>query len=166
MTQNRSLLRQSKRSVSKMAVIEVDQSGRIEVLTENTALGFSNAIQASILISAPVKRKVSTVLRERGVRSKMISIRMFAASLFLLLENYLDLIEIITIDQEFPGWEPQIKGLLLSHIRERAPDFASEHIVFSQIGKKSPAHEVAWRTFRGKRTPEKKPTSTELLRFC
>ncbi len=32
-----------------MSKIEVDQSGRMEVLTEDTALGFSNGYQASIL---------------------------------------------------------------------------------------------------------------------
>jgi hypothetical protein len=79
-----------------MAIIEVDQSGRIEVLTVDTALGFSDDRQAAILIPAAVKRNCSRQLRARGVRPKlalrpvevMVSIRMFAGGLFLLMENY------------------------------------------------------------------------------
>ena len=149
-----------------MSNIEVDQSGRIEVLTVDTAFGFSDDRQAAILIPAAVKRNCSRELRARGVRPKMISIRMFAGGLFLLMENYLNQLEIVTIDQEFPGWEAEIKGLLLKHIRQRVPDFASENIVFGQIGRASRAHQVAWRTYRWERVPEKRVTLGELLRFC
>jgi len=149
-----------------MSDIEIDQSGRIEVLTEDTALGFSDDRQAAILIPAAVKRNCSRQLRARGVRPKMISVRMFAGGLFLLMENYLNQMESVTIDQEFPGWEAEIKGLLLKHIRQRVPDFASENIVFGQIGRASRAHQVAWRTYRGERVPEKRVTLGELLRFC
>jgi len=149
-----------------MSNIEVDQSGRIEVLTVDTTLGFSDDRQAAILIPAAVKRNCSRELRARGVRPKMVSIRMFVGGLFLLMENYLNQIEIVTIDQEFPGWEAEIKGLLLKHIRQQVPDFASENIVFGQIGRASRAHQVAWRTYRGERVPEKKVTLGELLRFC
>ena len=149
-----------------MSDIEIDQSGRIEVLTEDTALGFSDDSQAAILIPAAVKRNCSRQLRARGVRPKMISVRMFAGGLFLLMENYLNQMESVTIDQEFPGWEAEIKGLLLKHIRQRVPDFASENIVFGQIGRASRAHQVAWRTYRGERVPEKRVTLGELLRFC
>ena len=149
-----------------MSDIEIDQSGRIEVLTEDTALGFSDDRQAAILIPAAVKRNCSRQLRAQGVRPKMISIRMFAGGLFLLMENYLNQMESVTIDQEFSGWEAEIKGLLLKHIHQRVPDFASENIVFGQIGRASRAHQVAWRTYRGERVPEKRVTLGELLRFC
>ena len=149
-----------------MSNIEVDQSGRIEVLTVDTALGFSDDRQAAILIPADVKRNCSIALRAWGVRPKMISIRMFTGGLFLLMENYLNQIEMVTIDQEFPGWEAEIKGLLLKHIRQRVPDFASENIVFGQIGKTSPAHQVAWCTYRGERVAEKRVSLNDLLSFC
>ena len=132
----------------------------------DTALGFSNGLQAAILIPAAVKRNCSRELRSRGVRPKVISVRMFAAGLFLLLENHLDAIGTMIIDLEFPGWEAEIKGLLLKHIRQRVPEFASEDIVFAQIGRGSGAHEIAWATYRRERTPEKVVTLGELLRFC
>jgi len=149
-----------------VSIIEVDQSGRIEVLTVDTAFGFSNDCQAAILIPAVVKRESSKVLRARGVRPKMISIRMFAGGLFLLLENHLHRVERVRIDQEFPGWEAEIKGLLLKHIRRRVPTFSGESIVFGQIGRASKAHDVAWRTYRRERVPEKRVTLRELLKFC
>jgi hypothetical protein len=114
--------------------IQVDQSGRIEVLTVDTALGFSNDRQVAVLISAAVKRNCSKQLRARGIRAKMISIRMFSAGLYLLLEKHLNQIEDVTIDREFPGWEAEIKGLLLQQIYRRAPRFAGERITFGEIG--------------------------------
>ncbi len=132
----------------------------------DTALGFSNDRQLAVLIPAAVKRNCSKQLRARGIRPKMISIRMFAAGLYLLLEKHLNQIEGVTIDREFPGWEAEIKGLLLQQIYRRAPKFAGERITFGEIGKTSPAHNVAWRTYRRARAPEKKITLGELLRFC
>lgn len=149
-----------------MPHIEVDQSGRIEVLTVDTAFGFSNDRQAAILIPAAVKRNCNRELHARGVRPKLVSVRMFAGGIFLLVESDLNHIESMMIDQEFPGWEAEIRGLLLKHIRQRVPGFASEDIMFGQIGRASRAHEVAWHTYRGERAPEKRVTLGELLRFC
>jgi hypothetical protein len=146
--------------------IQIDQSGRIEVLTVDTALGFSNDRQGAILISAAVKRNCSKQLLARGIRPKMISGRMFAAGLYLLLEKHLNQIEHVIIDREFPGWEAEIKGLLLQQIYRRAPRFSGDRITFGEIGKTARAHHVAWRTYRRERAPEKRITLGELLRFC
>jgi hypothetical protein len=146
--------------------VEIDQSGRIEVLTVDTALALSNAIQSAVLIPSAVKREVWNELRARGVKGKMISLRMFAAGLYLLLENYLEKVQAITIDIEFPGRYSEIKGLLLNLIYRRAPHFRGEQISFRQIGRGSPAHHIAWLTYRGEREAERKVTTGELLRFC
>jgi hypothetical protein len=146
--------------------IEIDQSGRIEVLTVDTAFGFSNRRQSAILVPVAVKRQVSGQLHARGVRPKLVSVRMFAASLFLLLEDHLAEIDLLTIDREFPGWEPVIKGFLLDHIRSRYGWFPTEAIAFGEIGKASRAHLVAWRTYRGERPAEKVITSSQLLKRC
>ncbi|MBM3129913.1 MAG: hypothetical protein FJ009_14990 [Chloroflexi bacterium] len=149
-----------------MIDIQVDQSGRIEVLTVDTALGFSNGRQVAVLIPAAVKRNCSKQLLARGIRPKMVSIRMFAAGLYLLLEKHLNQIASVTIDREFPGREAEIKGLVLQHVYRRAPRFVSEKITFGEIGKQARAHNVAWRTYRRERPPEKRITLGELLRFC
>jgi len=149
-----------------MIHIQIDQSGRIEVLTVDTVLGFSNSRQRAVLISAAVKRNCSKQLLARGIRPKLVSIRMFAAGVYLLLEHHLNQIESVTIDREFPGWEAEIKGLVLQQIYRRAPRFASEKINFGEIGKHARAHQIVWRTYRKERVPEKKITLGELLRFC
>jgi hypothetical protein len=126
--------------------VEIDQSGRIEVLTVDTALALSDAIQSAVLIPSAVKRAVWNELRARGVKAKMISLRMFAASLYLLLEDYLEKVQAVTIDTEFPGRDSEIKGLLLNLIYRRVPHFQKEQIGFQQIGRGSPAHHIAWLT--------------------
>ena len=83
-----------------LQTIEIDQSGKMERLTVDTALAFSDGIARSILVPVAVKRKVYQTLKEKGVKPKLISVRMFAAGLFLLLEGHLkDLGEVI-IDLE------------------------------------------------------------------
>jgi len=101
-----------------------------------------------------------------GVKPKMIGIRMFAAGLFLLLRDHLAVIDTVTIDVEFEGWGGETRGLLLSHIRQKAHDFPKECIIFRYVGKRDRCHTIALATYRGKRKPDKKATGGELLRFC
>lgn len=140
--------------------VEVDQSGKVEVLTVDTALAFSDGITASILIPAAVKREVYQRLKARGVKPKLIGFRMFAAGLYLLLKEHLDRLETVIIDVEYEGWEGVIKGLLLRQMPDWRPD-----IFFQHIGKKSPAHNVAWLTYRGKRKPDRIVRARELLKY-
>jgi hypothetical protein len=146
--------------------VEIDQSDRIEALTVDTALALSDAIQSAVFIPSAVKRKVWNGLRARGVKAKMISLRMFAAGLYLLLEDHLEEVQAVTIDAEFPGRDSEIKGLLLNLIYRRAPHFRKQQIDFQQIGRRSPAHHIAWLTYRGEREAEQKVTAGELLRLC
>jgi len=146
--------------------IEVDQSGKIEQMSWDTVLAFSDHIHRAILISAKVKRTCQQELRARGVKPGMITARMFAAGVFLLLEDHLETIARVAIDLEYYGRESEIKGLLLRLIRQRVPDFPGEAISFEQVGKGALAHSLAWLTRRGKRRPDKLVTVEELLRFC
>lgn len=146
--------------------IKVDQSGKIEVLTVDTVLAFSNEITATLLIPVSAKRETYQALKSRGVKPKMIGIRMFVAGLFLLLRDHLAVIDTVTIDVEFEGWGGEIRGLLLSHIRQKAHYFPKECIIFRYVGKKDRCHTIALATYRGKRKPDKKVTGGELLRFC
>ncbi|MGA9350847.1 MAG: hypothetical protein WBW48_18870 [Anaerolineae bacterium] len=123
--------------------IEVDQSGKIEQMSWDTVLAFSDHIHRAILISAKVKRTCQRELRARGVKPGMITARMFAVGVFLLLEDH-----------------------HLRLIRQRVPDFPGEAISFEQVGKGALAHSLAWLTRRGKRRPDKLVTVEELLRFC
>jgi len=143
--------------------IEVDQSGKVEVLTVDTALAFSDGIAASILVPATVKREVYQRLKARGVKRKIIIVRMFAAGLFLLLVDHLESIETMVIDVEYEGWDAEIRGVLLAHIREVSPCVHKDQIVFGYVGKKSRAHKAALAVFRKTREPRKRMTARELL---
>lgn len=146
--------------------IQVDQSGKIEVLTVDTVLAFSNDITVTLFVPATAKRETYQTLKNRGVKPKAIGIRMFAAGLFLLLRDHLALIDTVTVDVEFEGWEGEIRGLLLGHIHQQAPNFPKECIIFKHVGKKARCHTIALATYRGERRPDKGITSKELLEFC
>ena len=117
--------------------VEIDQSGRTDVLTVDTALALSDGVQRAILIPKSVKRECHARLRARGMRKALIGIRLFSAGLVLLLEECIHSIAFVTIDVEYVGWEGE-----------------------------SPAHELAWRTLRGDRIPERYVGVEELMGAC
>jgi hypothetical protein len=143
--------------------IEVDQSGRTDTLTVNTALAFSDDIQSAILIPKRVKRECYHLLKEEGMRKDLISVKLFAAGLVLLLAPHVSAVSSITIDLEYPGWENEIKEQLLRYLRRRHPDLSNRQIDFRPVGKKSSSHKIALATYRGKRQPDREIQIGELL---
>jgi hypothetical protein len=142
--------------------IEVDQSGRADRFNEDTALALSDGIQYSILLTAAVKRACYQRLRERKMPKRVAVVRLFAAGLVVLLEGKARELESICIDLEFPGWEGEIQRHLLRHLKWLRKD----QIYFAAIGKRSPAHGLAFHTWRREREADKKVESNELLRAC
>ena len=149
-----------------MYLVEIDQSGRTDVLTTDTVLALSNGIQRAILIPKSVKRKCAARLRARGMRKSLVGIRLFSAGLVLLLEESIHLLQLIIIDLEYMGWEGEIKRHILRQLHARGHKFEKDQLVFQQIGKKSPAHNLAWQTLRGHRTPEQRVKIDELMKDC
>jgi hypothetical protein len=141
--------------------VQVDQSGKIEDTRVQTVLAFSNQISYAILIPAPVKRKCVQILRRQY--PKAFYLRLFSASLFLLLKDYLDRLNLITIDIEYMGKEETIKGILLDLIRKTHPGYPKDTIIFQRVGKRSPAHKKAIETYRGKRQADKKILAQDIL---
>ena len=115
--------------------IQIDLSGRIETLNSASAFAFANGKSRTILIPARVKRNVSRRLASRGVKSKMISVRMFAGATYLLVHPLLVEIKTIVIDREFEGWENEIRSLLLRLIRQAGHEIRSDAIQFRSVGK-------------------------------
>lgn len=146
--------------------VEVDQSIKIEQTQDDTVIAFSDGIQRAILIPATVKRACQQKLQGRGVKPGMIALRMFVAGLLLLLEEQIENIAGVKVDKEYTGREGEIKGLLLRVILKWSPTFSARAITFQSIGRKSPAHQLAWHTHKGKRKPERRVTLQELLRYC
>jgi len=146
--------------------VEIDQSIKIEQTQGDTVLAFSNDISQVLLIPASVKRACQRALRARNVRPGMVVLRIFAAGLVLLLAEHVDQIAGITIDTEYVGKEGEIKGLLLRFLAEWNPALNKDAITFRRIGKRSRAHALAWETRRGLRSPDKRATLEDLLRYC
>ena len=80
-----------------------------------------------------------------------------------MLEDHLNTCDGIVIDAEYVGHELDIRGMLLSLIWRSYPDFSSDQIRFKRVGKKSPAHNVAWNVTKGKRQVDRVVTEAELL---
>ena len=138
----------------------------MEQTEDDTVLAFSDGIQRIILIPASVKRACQHELRKRGVKPGMIALRMFTAGLLLLLEGQVEGIASLTLDTEYEGREGEIKGLLLRVMLKWAPTLSTRAITFRRIGRKSPAHLLAWETHKSTRRPDRRVTLQELLQYC
>jgi hypothetical protein len=148
-----------------MSNVEVDQSGRIEMSGETT-IAVSNDLTVTVRVTARVKRKVRETLLERGVKPKMLMIRMFVGAILLAIRDHLGEISMLTIDEEYTGYEAVIKSLLLDRIRSLRFEFTRDDIVITRIGKNSPAHRAAIRVTRRQVAADKTPSAEELLEVC
>jgi hypothetical protein len=93
----------------------------------------------------------------------LITIRLFAGALFVLLKDHLPWLGLIQIDREYPGHEKDIKAILLDLIRKVDPAFPEDRIVFKRIGKHSSAHLKAWAVHAGKAKADNKISRREFL---
>lgn len=145
-------------------IVEVDQSIKIEQ-SGDTVLAVSNGISHAIIIPSDVKREGLRVLREKKKRVKQAPILLFAACLYLLLKDHLPKLQRVIIDTEYTGQENNIKSYLLGYIKKDGQAFSPENIVFSRVGKSSPADKKA-RAVREKQDNQyRKVTLEELLRL-
>lgn len=72
-------------------------------------------------------------------------------------------VERLVIDREYPGRpEVTIKAALLMLARSAGFELTAEMILFREIGKRSRAHERAYRTYRGEILPDKVAAANEL----
>jgi hypothetical protein len=143
--------------------IEVDQSIRIDNTQKDTVLAFSNEISGAVRIPARVKRTCLKILRGRGTTK--IYPRIFAVALLILLKENINKINEIVIDTEFSDPKNQrfIKAMLLKNLRKRGSKISPDNIAFRRIGKKSRAHEKAYKVHKGKIKAEHKIGISEIL---
>ena len=95
--------------------IEVDQSGKIET-TQHTILAYSDGRRYAICIPSRVKRAMLAYLRRQGRSKPRAVIWLFAAGLFLLLHDVLQ-VSRVTIDLEYAGHEADIRSMVLRSVR-------------------------------------------------
>ena len=145
--------------------VEVDQSGRMEMSGE-TIVAVANGFSVTVRITAEVKGVVRETLRRRGVKARMIMIRMFVGAIVLAVQDHLSESNILTIDEEYIGYETEVRSLLLDRLRSMGHELDKDMIVIERIGKKSPAHYAAIRVTRRQAQADKTPTAAELLGVC
>jgi len=85
-----------------MSNVEVDQSGRIEMSGETT-VAVSNGFTVTLRVTARVKQEVRQALLERGIKPRMVMIRMFVGAVLLAIGDHLEEIDLLTIDEEYTG---------------------------------------------------------------
>ena len=86
--------------------VEVDQSGRMEMSGE-TIVAVANGFAVTVRITAEVKGVVREALRHRGVKARMIMIRMFVGAIVLAVQDHLSEFDMLTIDEEYIGYETE-----------------------------------------------------------
>jgi hypothetical protein len=142
--------------------VEVDQSIKIED-KGTTTLAFANESAFAVQLSASVKLAGLQVLRDQARRPDVAHRLLFAAALFLLLRNHLELIERVVIDVEYEGHEAEISSFLLRFIWREHPSFEPWRIEFGLVGKGSPAHRKAEAVRKGKDQHYRRITEKELI---
>lgn len=128
--------------------IEIDQSGKVEDTSKPTVIaGYSPKWQNSILLPAREKRKLQRIFRQVN-QPKLFIAKTFTAMIFHLIKGKYKNITDLVIDREYPGNEKfmsnQLKGIILANGLD--PEQVS--INFHEIGKTSPAHQLAIKGLR------------------
>ena len=130
--------------------IEIDQSGKIENTNKPTVIAFSNSKSGTLIISPRDKKQIQNLFRRAG-NSKIFTFKTFAILIFLLIKENLNRTSQIVIDREYPGYDKLIKQFILEICLKEGMKLDPTIIHFSNIGKKSRAHDLAIKSFRKKR---------------
>lgn len=156
-------------SGKKLLRFEVDQSIRIEETNRDTVIGIANKHHGvAVLLPRKIKRHFMEDFRRRGI-SKRFGPTLFAAGIIATLKQSKLNPSSLILDIEYPGYERLIAKVISLY-------YPRVVISFRQIGKNSPAHEVAYFTHTHKRGSDGtiirkeldaiiKKTTGELLHF-
>ncbi len=143
---------------------QVDQSGRLED-ARMTVWAIADGESRSLAMSAPVKRRAFAILKRRHITGARALVRVYTAALFLLLRDIISAPGIdIELDREYPGYDADIKAMLLQKLRRAGINVSGEAIGVTNVGKGAQAHDVAWKVFVGRRKPDRRAAWSELKR--
>lgn len=122
--------------------IEIDQSGKIENTNRATVIAFSNNKNDILVILSKDKKAIQRYFRKQG-KPKLFIYLTFIALIYVLIVSHLKNRDQIIIDREYPGYEK----LITSTIRKMIENSNIREVTVSvhQIGKKSKAHDLAWK---------------------
>lgn len=140
--------------------IKIDTGSRLDQ-SGDTTFGFSNDAKKAVLLRQTVRDQCFQKLQGSNLQKQL---RLFAACVYLLIQDHLSELTEITIDLEYPGHEQEIVWMLLNILKRREQLSKRRlRIKVKRIGKKSSAHKVAWETLRKKRQPAKRLTASEII---
>lgn len=141
---------------------QIDQSGKIENTSKLTVVAVANGVSKSIVIKGVEKRKLISAMKSMDYPKTNYIYKIFAALIFLLIRRF-NKDEIIYIDREYPGHESVIKDILIWLFSKE--NNSLPQIIFSLVGKHSPAHCLAISIFRGNSKPDLITTANEILKL-
>jgi hypothetical protein len=144
---------------------DIDMSGRIEETNRLTAIALANGVTYCIRISARDKRAILAALKKQRPERRAIQhqVLVFSTLLFFLIRDHVGQLSQVRIDLEYPTYEASIKEHILNLCRRYNLRVKCD-ITFGQVGKKSPAHEVAIQVYRGKARADRVITASEVLK--
>lgn len=113
-----------------MSYFTIDQSGKVEHTNDDTILAlYSERIQYTIKIPKEIKQELFNQCKVS--KKNLLTYRIFAFGLYLLLKDKITKSTIIKIDDEYPGHGKDIKNLLLNKL-----SIKSDQLGFECLGKK------------------------------
>jgi len=140
-------------------VVEVDLSAKVEQWGKNTAVAFADGIQGSILVESSIKRAARDWLRigYPGRRNAYYMYNLLVAFIYLLIKPYLQQIEHVVIDKDYPGEKNEglIKVFLLNLLHREDPSLRGEFISFWEV-RGSAADILARRVYLGDKEADRK----------
>jgi hypothetical protein len=141
---------------------QVDLSGRIDDISSPTVVSISAGLSYSILL--PVDEKHRALKLTAAFRPKLGVLRrrllIFSLLLSHLIIDYVEKLDRIEIDNEYPGHDPSIKNLILQFLKGKA---SSHQLVFTKLDKGGLASQMASRVYKGEMRADWVITAEELL---
>jgi hypothetical protein len=143
---------------------EVDMSGRIEETTRPTVLALANGVSTTLLMSAKEKRVAIDLLLKRKPETDrtLIHVFIFSNLIFLLVQEHIEALSLVTIDPEYIGYEPVIKNRIMTLCKKAGIWIYRDQIEFASVGKKSPAHHLAYKVYKRRVKPNRIVTAKEV----
>lgn len=142
-------------------IVEIDQSGKVEQLNTHTVVACANGTSSAVLVTASVKRTLIRRFRKSLIPRKDLYPILFSVLVYILLQNLKSSPSVLIIDEEYTGKDSLIRETLFKLLGEKNKD--SIQVRFKQVGKLSPAHKVAWKTYRTKPRDTKRIKANEVL---
>lgn len=129
----------------------IDQSGRVEETNKITVVALADSKKTFTIVLTPkIKKELLEIFRKNG-KPKTFPIVVFAHIVFMTMLRSKTYPQELIIDIEYPGHENTIKNIIITRCRRYKKN--PPEVYFANIGKKDPAHIVAWKTYKKLQKP-------------